>query len=93
MSKERRTVDERRYAEYPEPRVYSKLRRPDLNDIGNMKPGVSQDRILESWPVIGLAGDQAVYRTSNQQLYFCDPASGETSKILRQVFRALKARR
>ena len=92
MSKERRTVDERRYSEYPEPRVYSKFRRPDLNDIGNMKPGVSQDQILESWPAIGLAGDQAVYRTSNQQLYFCDPASGETRKFLRQVFRALKAR-
>lgn len=60
MSKERRTVDERCYAEYPEPRVYSKFRRPDLNDIGNMKPGVSQDRILESWPVIGVAGPGCV---------------------------------
>ena len=42
-------MNERRYFEYSEPRVYSKFPRPDLNDIGNMKPGVSQDRILESW--------------------------------------------
>ena len=32
-------------------------------------------------------------RSGNQQLYFCNPASGETRKILRQVFRTLKARR
>ncbi len=81
-------MDERRYFEYPEPRVYSKSRRPDLNDIGYLQPSVSRDRILESW-----LATQAVYRTSNQPLYFCDPASGETRKILRQVFRALKARR
>ena len=42
-------MDERRYFEYPEPRVYSKFWRPSLNDTGNMKPGVSQDRILEFW--------------------------------------------
>jgi hypothetical protein len=47
--KERRTVDERRYFEYPKPRVYSKFRRPSLNDTGNMKPGVQQDRVLEFW--------------------------------------------
>ena len=42
-------MDERRYFEYREPRVYSKFWRPSLNDTGNMKPGVSQDRILEFW--------------------------------------------
>ena len=76
-----------------ERRVYSKFRRPDLIDIGNMRPGVSRDRILEAWLVTRLSGDQAVYRTSNSQLYFCDPASGETSAVLRQVFLALKVSR
>ena len=86
-------MDKRRYSEYQELRAYSKFWRPDLNDIDNMKLGVSQDRILATWLVTGLAGDQTVYRTNNQQLYFCDPATGENSAILRQVFRVLKAGR
>ena len=73
--------------------VYRKFRHPAATDIGNLKPGVSRDRIFESWLVTRLAGDQAIYRTRIQSLYFCDPASGQTSHLLEQVFRGMDAAR
>ena len=76
-----------------ERRVYSKFRSPDLIDIANMRPGVSRDRIIEAWVATRLSIHQAFYRPSNQLLYFCDTAEGDTSDIVGQTLLSLKSPR
>ena len=76
-----------------ERRVYSKFRSPDLIDIANMRPGVSRDRIIEAWVATRLSIHQAFYRPSNQLLYFCDTAEGDTSYIVGQTLLSLKSPR
>ena len=76
-----------------ERRVYSKFRSPDLIDIANMRPGVSRDRIIEAWVATRLSIHQAFYRPSNQLLYFCDTAEGDTSDIVGKTLLSLKSPR
>lgn len=77
----------------PERRVYSKFRSPDLIDIANMRPGVSRDRIIEAWVATRLSIHQAFYRPSNQLLYFCDTAKGDTSDIVGKTLLSLESPR
>ena len=74
-------------------RVYSKFRGPELVDIANMRPGVSRDRILEAWLVNRLSIHEAVYRSSKNQLYFCDTVKGETGAVLNRALESLGAKR
>ena len=76
-----------------ERRVYSKFRPPDLTDIANMRPGVSQDRIIEAWVATRLSIHQAFYRPGNHLLYFCDAAHGETSDIVANTLSSLQSPR
>ena len=76
-----------------ERRVYNKFRPPDLTDIANMRPGVSQDRIIEAWVATRLSIYQAFYRAGNHLLYFCDAANGETSDIVATILSSLQSPR
>ncbi len=73
--------------------VYSKFRAPELADIANMRPGVSRDRIIESWLVNRLSVTQSVYRKSTHQLYFCDTTGRATSEAVLKSLSALKTHR
>ena len=76
-----------------ERRVYNKFRPPDLTDIANMRPGVSQDRIIEAWVATRLSIYQAFYRAGNHLLYFCDAANGETSDNVANTLSSLQSPR
>jgi len=73
--------------------VYSKFRAPESADIANMRPGVSRDRIIESWLVNRLSVTQSVYRKSTHQLYFCDTTGRATSEAVLKSLSALKIQR
>ena len=73
--------------------VYSKFRAPESADIANMRPGVSRDRIIESWLVNRLSVTQSVYRKSTRQLYFCDTTGRATSEAVLKSLSALEIQR
>ena len=58
-----------------------------------MRPGVSRDRIIESWLVNRLSVTQSVYRKSTHQLYFCDTTGRATSVAVLKSLSALKIQR